>query len=144
MVTVLPAHSRIHMAQNSKWRFIERYVLQPVLILLYYSNISAASIYTCAQSLCQIWCFVAPWTVACQALCLWNFPGKNTGVDCCFLLQGFFPTQGWNLRLLCLLHWQVGSLPLAPPGKPVYNYFPTCLHFLPIYLFTMMDPWFII
>ena len=34
------------------------------------------------------------------------------------LLQGIFPTQGSNLCLLCLLHWQVGSLPLAPPGKP--------------------------
>ena len=28
-----------------------------------------------------------------------------------------FPTQGWN-QVSCLLHWQVGSLPLAPPGKP--------------------------
>ena len=35
-----------------------------------------------------------------------------------FPLQGIFPTQGSNLRLLCLLHWQAGSLPLAPPGKP--------------------------
>ena len=26
--------------------------------------------------------------------------------------------QGLNLGLLCLLHWQAGSLPLAPPGKP--------------------------
>ena len=34
------------------------------------------------------------------------------------LLQGILPTQGLNLRLLCLLHWQVGSLPLVPPGKP--------------------------
>ena len=34
------------------------------------------------------------------------------------LLQGIFPTQGLNTRLLCLLHWQTGSLPLAPPGKP--------------------------
>ena len=25
--------------------------------------------------------------------------------------------QGLNLCLLCLLHWQVGSLPLAPSGK---------------------------
>ena len=33
------------------------------------------------------------------------------------LLQGIFPTQGLNLCLLSLLHWQVGSLPLAPPGK---------------------------
>ena len=30
-----------------------------------------------------------------------------------------FPTQGSNLCLLCFLHWQVGSLPLAPPEKPV-------------------------
>ena len=34
------------------------------------------------------------------------------------LLQGFFSTQGLNTHFLCLLHWQVGSLPLAPPGKP--------------------------
>ena len=35
-----------------------------------------------------------------------------------FFLQGIFPTQGLNPHLLCLLHWQAGSLPLAPPGKP--------------------------
>ena len=46
-----------------------------------------------------------------------DFPGKNTGVDCHALLQGIFPTQGSNLHLLCLLHWQAGSFPLAPPGK---------------------------
>ena len=34
------------------------------------------------------------------------------------LLQGVFLTQGWNPGLLCLLHWQVGSLPLVPYGKP--------------------------
>ena len=34
--------------------------------------------------------------------------------------MGIFPTQGSNLCLLCLLHWQVGSLPLAPPGKPTF------------------------
>ena len=39
------------------------------------------------------------------------------GVDCHFPLQGIFPTQGLNPHLLCLLHWQVGSLPLAPPGN---------------------------
>ena len=42
-------------------------------------------------------------------------PGKNTGVGCHALL----PTQGLNLHLLHLLHWQAGSLPLAPPGKPI-------------------------
>ena len=28
------------------------------------------------------------------------------------------PTQGSNPRLLSLLHWEAGCLPLAPPGKP--------------------------
>ena len=45
-------------------------------------------------------------------------PGKNAEVGCHALLQGIFPTQESNLHLLCLLHWQVGSLSLAPPGKP--------------------------
>ena len=40
------------------------------------------------------------------------------GVRCNALLQGIFWTQGSNLRLLHLLHWQADSLPLAPPGKP--------------------------
>ena len=48
-------------------------------------------------------------------LCPWDFPGKNTGVGCRFLLQGIFPTQGLNL---CLLHWQADSLLVSPPGKP--------------------------
>ena len=42
---------------------------------------------------------------------------KNTGVGCHFLLQGIFQTQGSNPCLLCLLHWQVGSLPLVPHEK---------------------------
>ena len=29
----------------------------------------------------------------------WDFPGKNTGVGCPFLLQGIFPTQRSNLGL---------------------------------------------
>ena len=49
-------------------------------------------------------------------LCLWDSPGKNTGVGCNALLQGISPTQGLKLRLLCLLHWQAGFLLLAPPG----------------------------
>ena len=55
----------------------------------------------------------------------WDLPGKNIGVGCYDLLQGIFPTQVLNLRLLCLLHWQAGSLPLAPLGKP----FPCFLFF---------------
>ena len=53
-----------------------------------------------------------------RLFCLWDFPGKNTGVGCHFLLQGIFPTKGLNQHLL---HWQAGSLPLAPPGKPGWS-----------------------
>ena len=35
------------------------------------------------------------WTVAGQAP-LWDFPGKNTGVGCHFLLQGIVPIQDRN------------------------------------------------
>ena len=45
-----------------------------------------------------------------KLLCPWNFPGKNIGVDCPFLIQGIFLTQGLDLHLL---HWQVDSLLLA-------------------------------
>ena len=39
-------------------------------------------------------------------------------LGCHALLQGIFLTQGSNSRLLCLLHWQAGSLALALPGNP--------------------------
>ena len=48
----------------------------------------------------------------------WNFPGKNTGVGCHFLLQGIFLTQGSYPRLLCLLHWQ--AVPPSPLGTRIY------------------------
>ena len=43
----------------------------------------------------------------------WDSLGKNIRVGCYFLLQGIFQTQGLNSLLLCLLHWQVCSLPLS-------------------------------
>ena len=58
---------------------------------------------------------VTPWTVACQLLCPWNFPGENTGVGCDFPLQGIFLTQGLSLCVLCLLNWQVDYLPWGFP-----------------------------
>ena len=53
-----------------------------------------------------VWVFMIPWTAQ-------DFPLKNTGVSCCFFLQGIFPTQGLSWHLWCLLHWQVDSLPLS-------------------------------
>ena len=48
----------------------------------------------------------------------WNFPGKNIGVGCHFLLQGIFLIQGSSLHLL---HWQVNSLPLSHLGSPNWD-----------------------
>ena len=44
------------------------------------------------------------------------------GLGCHFLLQGIFLTQGSNLHLLGLLYRQDGSLPPAPPGKPMESW----------------------
>ena len=49
---------------------------------------------------------MTPWTVFSMLLYPWDYPGENTGVGCCYLLQEIFPTQGWNPHLSYLLHWQ--------------------------------------
>ena len=54
-----------------------------------------------------------------RLLCPWDFPGKNTGGGCYFILQGTFLSQGSNPHL-CLLHWQVDPLPLTQVGSPMF------------------------
>ena len=48
----------------------------------------------------------------------WDFPCKNTGVGCHFVLQGIFPTQGSNPCLLGLLHWKQILYHLSHQGNP--------------------------
>ena len=49
-------------------------------------------------------------------LCPWDSPGKNTGVGCC----GYRPDPEIKFTsVMAHLHWQAGSLPLAPLGKPI-------------------------
>ena len=62
-----------------------------------------------------VWLFATPCSPG--VFCPWAFPSKNTGMACCFLLQGIFPTQGLNPCLLHLLHWQADSLPLCYSGS---------------------------
>ena len=45
---------------------------------------------------------------------------KNTEAGSHFLLQGIFPTQRWNTRLV---HWQADSLPLSHLGSPLVRIF---------------------
>ena len=72
---------------------------------------------------------MTPWTVAHQSMKFSRF--KNTGAVCHFLLQGIFLAQGSNVCLLCLLNWQVDSLPLASreaQRDQYVNIFVTILH----------------
>ena len=61
--------------------------------------------------------FATLWTVSCQASLSVGFSRPEYWSGCHALLQGLFPTQGLNLHLLYLLHWQAGSLPLVPTGN---------------------------
>ena len=51
-----------------------------------------------------LWVFRALWTVAHQALCLWDFAGKNTGVDCHSLLRGSSQPEDQTQSLLRFWH----------------------------------------
>ena len=57
---------------------------------------------------------VAPWTVAHQVPLSWDFPGKNTGVGCHFLLQWNFLAQELKCMLVykCMSVYQVTDLTL--------------------------------
>ena len=62
--------------------------------------------------------FATPWTVAHQSLLSMGFSRQEywSGLSC--PPPGHLLTQGSNLGLLCLLHQDTCSLPLAPAGKP--------------------------
>ena len=58
--------------------------------------------------------------------CPWDFPGKNTGVGCHFLLQEIFPTPGLNLGLL---HCRQTRYRLSHQGSLIHIYHVhICLH----------------
>ena len=106
--------SPLHLGSNSSCAISSRKAA-----LSWLGTQTRASVHACVLScLSCVQLYAYPWTVARQAPLFGDSPGKDTGVGCHALLQGIFPTQGWNPHLLCLLRWQAGSLPLAPPGKP--------------------------
>ena len=99
-----------------------------VLILIHLTKVKSFQrwnwiAYMHVQSLSCIWLFVTPWDMPfTRLLWPWGSPGKNTGVDCSFLLQGIFQILGWKQWLLCLLQWQADSVPLRHlPWKQEYR-----------------------
>ena len=80
-----------------------RYSIAVVIFISLLTN-DIADVFMCfvlSRSVVSDLWFHGLWST--RLLSLWDFPGKNTGVGCHFLLQGIFPTKGPNL---CLLHWQ--------------------------------------
>ena len=72
-----------------------------------------------AHGFSSVQLFVASWIVVCQAPLSRNFPGKNAGAGCHFLLQEIFLTRGLNPSLLGLPRGQADFfLPLSPLGSP--------------------------
>ena len=67
-------------------------------------------------SLSEIWWVVSD-SLQPRGLCPWNSSGQNTGVGSLSLLLEILPTQGLNLHLWHLLHWQADSLPLSHLGS---------------------------
>ena len=93
-------------------------------------NLTSRSMYVKLLQSCPTLCSPMDCSLP-RLLCPWDSPGKSTGVYYHTLLQGIFLTQGSKPHLLCLLHWQGESLPLAPPGR--FTKFPliilTCVAF---------------
>ena len=60
----------------------------------------------------------APWTVARQAPLSMGFSRQEYWIGLPFPPPGNLPDAGIEPSSLILLHWQMSSLPLVPPGKP--------------------------
>ena len=70
----------------------------------------------------SVWYFYCYFSIGLQPtrlLCPWDFPSKDTGVGCHFLLQGIFPTQGSNTGLL---HCRQILYQLSYKGRPTIHY----------------------
>ena len=73
--------------------------------------------------------FATPWTVAYQAPLSMGFSRQEYWSGLPYLPPGDFPDPGIKLLSLCLLHWQAGSLAVAPPGKPLSVYISNLLQY---------------
>ena len=72
------------------------------------------------QSLRHVRLSVTPWAVARQApLSMGILQARILGRVAMPSSRGASWPSGWTCNSLCLLHWQVGSLPVVPPEKPL-------------------------
>ena len=126
-------HFNIHSVQvlweSIIYIYIYIYIVSKVQLYIYIY----IYIYIKVSLLCLTFC--NPWTVACQAPLPIGFSRQEqwSGSPC--PSPGNLPAQGSNPCLLRLLLWQLGSLPLAPPGKPML-YMYVCIY---IYIYSNIN-----
>ena len=72
----------------------------------------------CASSLSHVKFFMVSWTEANQGPLPMEFYRQEYWSGLPSPTPGNIPDLGIQWHLLCLLHSQVDSLPLPPPGKP--------------------------
>ena len=84
--------------------------------------------------------FATLWTIVCQAPLSKGFSRQEyqSGLPC--PPTGNLPNPGPNKYLVCLLHWQAGSLPLVPPGNKSKEHgftVPLMIKFMPFFTMNM-------
>ena len=86
------------------------------------SHACACSVTQSCSTLFHVQLLATLWTVACQPALSTGFPRQESWSELPFPSPGHLA----HLSLLCLLHWQVESLPNEPPGLPMdgtYHFF---------------------
>ena len=119
----LPEFTQTHVHSEHKLKLTNIAVFTSVLDLKLFLTFQGSISEVNKYFFCCCYCLVAQSCLTLQShglqstrlLCPWDFPGKNAGVGCHFLLQGIFPTPGSNLHLLL---WQADSLLLSHLGSP--------------------------
>ena len=108
------------------------------------------SLSTVLSRFTYVWCWFSCYVVSdslqphglypASLLCPWDFPGKNTGVGCHFLLQGIFPTEGSNLGLL---HCRRILYQLSHQGSPspCIAHIGTCSFHINSWIYSGLPKW---
>ena len=87
----------------------------------------------------HVWLFVTLWTVAHQVPLSMGFSRQEYWNGLPFLPPGDLPDPGIQPHLLCFLHWQADSSPLAPPWKPYTKDSTLCFHKKVFYISTFLS-----
>ena len=104
-----PAKEKFNSVQKLilNWFELVHYFEEQASFLIFITWVHATSLQLCPT-------FLRPYGLQpARLLCLWESPGRNTGVGCHALCQGTSRPRDQTHVSLCLLHWQAGSLPLA-------------------------------